>query len=301
MENSQEKIIEVINFSKSFGPKQVVKDLSFDVFKGEIFAFLGANGSGKTTTLRSLLGIYSHDKGELLISGKNFTPELSNKIGYLPEERGLYTNSKVLETMIYFGQLKGLSQNIARKNALEYLDMVELSDKAKLDIKKLSSGQQQKIQLGITILNKPELLILDEPTKGLDPVNRELFTNIFLELNKSGTTIIFSTHQMEEAEKIANRLIMIKNGERALYGEINEIKKQFGSNNISLVFKGKLEKANAFYDAKVEGNHAVITPKERLTQNEIMQNLLTQQIEIIKFEQFNPSLQEIFIKVSQNN
>jgi ABC-2 type transport system ATP-binding protein len=298
---TNEKIIEVKNFSKNFGTKQVVKNLSFDVFKGEIFAFLGANGSGKTTTLRSLLNIYSHDSGELLISGNKFTPQMSNKIGYLPEERGLYTNSKVIETMIYFGQLKGLSSKVAKNNALQYLEMVELADKAKVDIKKLSSGQQQKIQLGITILNKPELLILDEPTKGLDPVNREIFTNIFLDLNKNGTTIIFSTHQMEEAEKIADRLIMIKNGERALYGEVNEVKKQFGDDNIKISFKGALEKENRFYSAKVNGNTALLSPKDSVDQNSIIMSLLKQKIEIIKLEQSNPSLQEIFVKVSQDN
>lgn len=298
---TNEKIIEVKNFSKNFGTKQVVKNLSFDVFKGEIFAFLGANGSGKTTTLRSLLNIYSHDSGELLISGNKFTLQMSNKIGYLPEERGLYTNSKVIETMIYFGQLKGLSSKVAKNNALQYLEMVELADKAKVDIKKLSSGQQQKIQLGITILNKPELLILDEPTKGLDPVNREIFTNIFLDLNKNGTTIIFSTHQMEEAEKIADRLIMIKNGERALYGEVNEVKKQFGDDNIKISFKGALEKENRFYSAKVNGNTALLSPKDSVDQNSIIMSLLKQKIEIIKLEQSNPSLQEIFVKVSQDN
>lgn len=127
---------------------------------------------------------------------------MTNIIGYLPVERGIYTNSKVLETMIYFGELKNIDTKQAKENALEYLEMVDLKDKANSLIKSLSSAQQQKIQLGITIINKPELLILDEPTKGLNPVNRELFTNIFLELNKKGTTIIFSTHQMEEVRKL---------------------------------------------------------------------------------------------------
>lgn len=298
---TKQKMIKVQNFSKSFGTKKVVQDLSFEVQKGEVFAFLGANGSGKTTTLRSLLGIYHADQGELLINEQKFSPEMTNIIGYLPEERGIYTNSKVLETMIYFGELKNIDPKQAKENALEYLEMVDLKDKANSLIKSLSSGQQQKIQLGITIINKPELLILDEPTKGLDPVNRELFTNIFLELNKKGTTIIFSTHQMEEAEKIADRLIMIKNGKRALYGEINKIKKDFGNNQINLTFKGMLEKENDLYKAKITGNDAVITPNHNVSHNQIIQNLANQEIDIISLEQNNPSLQEIFVKVSQDD
>lgn len=248
-----------------------------------------------------MLGICHADQGELLINDQKFSPEMTNIIGYLPEERGIYTNSKVLETMVYFGELKNISTKEAKENALEYLEMVDLKDKANSLIKSLSSGQQQKIQLGITIINKPELLILDEPTKGLDPVNRELFTNIFLELNKKCTTIIFSTHQIEEAEKIADRLIMIKNGKRALYGEINKIKKDFGNNQINLTFKGKLESENELYKAKVSGNHAVITPNENIPHNKIIQNLANQEIDIIALEQNNPSLQEIFVKVSQDD
>lgn len=223
-------IITVQNFSKKFGQTTVISDLSFEVMRGEVFAFLGANGSGKTTTIRTLLGIYEADQGELLINGKKYSQEQSSLLGYLPEERGLYTSSRVLEVLIYFGQLKGLDVKEAKKRALDFLEQVGLLDKQNLHISKLSSGQQQKIQLGITIINRPELLILDEPTKGLDPVNRALFMDILLGLNKQGSTIIFSTHQMDEAERIADRLVMIKKGKRALYGDINEVKSSYGNN-----------------------------------------------------------------------
>ena len=166
-----ENIITIKNFYKSFGSKKVIENLSFEVKQGEIFAFLGANGSGKTTTIRCLLQIYKADKGELLINNKIYSAKMSSMLGYLPEERGLYLNSNVLDTLIYFAQLRGVDKKEAKKRGLEFLEKVGLIDKSNSKISKLSSGQQQKIQLGITIINKPELLILDEPTKGLDPVN----------------------------------------------------------------------------------------------------------------------------------
>src|SRR5690606_11333293 len=291
-------IITVRDFSKSFGQKRVIKDLSFEVKSGEIFAFLGANGSGKTTTLRTLLGIYEPDQGELLINGKEYDPGMSSILGYLPEERGLYVNSPVLETLVYFAQLKGVERSEATKRALEFLENVELADKAKTNISKLSSGQQQKIQLGITIINKPQLLILDEPTKGLDPVNREIFLKMFLDLNKQGSTIIFSTHQMEETEKIADRMLMIKNGKKVLYGDVDKVKRSFGENIIHLNFKGKLPENQKLYDAKVENNYASITPKDKVEPEEILKYLIKEDLTIIKYEIASPSLNEIFIKVS---
>ena len=165
-------IIQIKNFSMKFGTKTVIKDLSFEVMRGEVFGFLGSNGSGKTTTLRALLGLYEPTAGELLIDGKQFAVEDGVKLGYLPEERGLYKKEKVIDTMIYFGRLKGLSQEEARTFSMNYLERVDLSNKAKTRLDKLSGGQQQKIQLGVTIMGDPELLILDEPTKGFDPVNR---------------------------------------------------------------------------------------------------------------------------------
>ena len=296
-----EKAIEIKNFRKSFGDNVVINDLSFDVNPGEVFAFLGANGSGKTTTIRALLGILQPDSGTLLVYGKQYKPEMSNILGYLPEERGMYINSKVLETMIYLGQLKGMTANDAKQNALKYLERVELSDKANNRVKQLSSGQQQKIQLGITVINHPKLLILDEPTKGLDPINRNLMLDIFLELNKhEGSTILFSTHQMEEAEKIAERLIMIKNGDNALYGSVDEVKKSFGNNIIHLRFSGKLPLDEKLYTADVEANYAEITPIKNITTDQILRKLVNSDIIIHEFQIGAPSLNEIFIKVSNS-
>jgi len=222
------KMVEIRHFKMSFGDKTVIKDLSFDVFRGEVFGFLGSNGSGKTTTLRALLGLYQPTAGDLLINGKPYSVESQIRLGYLPEERGLYKKEKVLDVMLYFGQLKGLSRKEAKDFSLKFLERVNLADKANTQLDKLSGGQQQKIQLGVTIMGDPELLIMDEPAKGFDPVNRRLLMNIIEEQRKAGATIIYVTHQMEEVERLCDRLILLKDGQAAAYGTLEEVKSQFG-------------------------------------------------------------------------
>ncbi|OGL23722.1 ABC transporter ATP-binding protein [Candidatus Saccharibacteria bacterium RIFCSPHIGHO2_01_FULL_46_30] len=219
-----------------FGKKTVIKDLSFEVKKGEVFGFLGSNGSGKTTTIRALLGIYQPTDGELLINGEQFSVSSGAKLGYLPEERGLYKKESVIDVMIYFGQLKGLSKADARQRSEAYLERVKLSDKASTRLDKLSGGQQQKIQLGITIMNDPDLLILDEPTKGFDPVNRRLLMDIIEEHQRAGATIIFVTHQMEEVERLCDRIILLKDGTSYAYGTIAEVKKRFNGMSLDDIF-----------------------------------------------------------------
>lgn len=234
--SGNKKIVEIRHFKMKFGDKTVIKDLNFDVFQGEVFGFLGSNGSGKTTTLRALLGLYEPAAGDLLINGKPYAVENQLSLGYLPEERGLYKKEKVLDVMIYFGQLKGLNRNEAKEFSLKFLERVGLSDKANMRLDKLSGGQQQKIQLGVTIMGDPELLIMDEPTKGFDPVNRRLLMNIIEEQRKAGTTIIYVTHQMEEVEQLCDRLILLKDGQAAAYGTLAEVKKQFGGASMDDIF-----------------------------------------------------------------
>lgn len=234
--SGNKKIVEIRHFKMKFGDKTVIKDLSFDVFQGEVFGFLGSNGSGKTTTLRALLGLYEPAAGDLLINGKPYAVENQLSLGYLPEERGLYKKEKVLDVMIYFGQLKGLNRNEAKEFSLKFLERVGLSDKANMRLDKLSGGQQQKIQLGVTIMGDPELLIMDEPTKGFDPVNRRLLMNIIEEQRRAGTTIIYVTHQMEEVEQLCDRLILLKDGQAAAYGTLAEVKKQFGGASMDDIF-----------------------------------------------------------------
>lgn len=228
-------IVEVKNFRMVFDKKTVIKDLSFEVRAGEIFGLLGANGSGKTTTLRALLNFYTPTGGELLIDGKKYDPEdTSVTVGYLPEERGLYRKETVMDNLVYFGELKGLKD--PKDWALKYLKRVKLEDKADQKLEKLSGGQQQKIQLGVTIMNDPKLLILDEPTKGFDPMNRRLLMEIIEELHQKGTAVILITHYMEEVEKLCDRAILLKDGVAHAYGTIAEIKKQHKNKSLEQIF-----------------------------------------------------------------
>jgi ABC-2 type transport system ATP-binding protein len=235
-------LVSVKDFNLRLGGKEIVKDLSFDILPGEIFALLGANGSGKTSTIRSLLNIYQPTSGSLLVDDKVYSPERAHLVGYLPEERGLYVRSTAIDAMTYFGELKGMTRSDARDFSLQYLERVGLADKANLKVKKLSGGQQQKLQLGVAIINNPSLLILDEPTKGLDPVNRKLLLEIVEEHRARGTAVIYITHLMEEVERLADRILIIKNGQRRAYGTKDELKKQYKMKTIEDIFVSIYEK-----------------------------------------------------------
>ncbi len=231
-----DSIISISNFAMKFGKTKVINDLSFEVKRGETFGLLGSNGCGKTTTIRALLGIYPPTAGTLLVDGEPYSVSGGIKLGYLPEDRGLYKKEKVLDVMVYFGQLKGMTREAARTEALNFLERVKLSNKAATRLDKLSGGQQQKIQLGITIMNNPELLILDEPTKGFDPVNRRLLMSIIEEHQQKGATVIMVTHQMEEVERLCDRIILLKDGKAHAYGTVAEVKKKFGGKSLDDIF-----------------------------------------------------------------
>lgn len=233
---SNPNIIEVKHLNMTFGDKEVIKDLSFTVKRGEVFGFLGSNGSGKTTTLRALFNIYQPTKGELLIDGQPFSEKFGGKIGYLPEERGLYKKESVLDVMVYFGELKGMTRLEAKDFATNYLKKVGLEGYIKSRISKLSGGQQQKVQLGVTIMNSPSLLILDEPTKGFDPVNRQLLMDIIMDKKKAGATIVMVSHQMEEVEALCDRILLLKNGVAKEYGYVSDIKNKYGGKNLQDIF-----------------------------------------------------------------
>ncbi len=226
-------IISVKNFKMKFNDKTAISDLSFEVKRGEIFGLLGSNGSGKTTTIRTLLGFYEPTAGELLINGQKYAPG-KVKVGYLPEERGLYKKETVIDTMVYFGELKGIKD--PKEWSMKYLERVGIADKATEKIEKLSTGQQQKVQLGITIMNDPELLILDEPTKGFDPINRKLLMGIIDELHEKGTTVILITHYMDEVERLCDSALLLKNGKAYAYGGVKDIKKKFNGKSFEDIF-----------------------------------------------------------------
>lgn len=293
-------LVTIDHFHMNFGKKNVINDLSFDVKRGEIFGFLGSNGSGKTTTIRALLGLYEPTKGSLLIDGRPFDPKTSSgKLGYLPEERGLYKKEAVIDVMTYFGQLKGIKRTEARAWSLSYLERVGLGDKAKTKLDKLSGGQQQKVQLGVTIMNDPELLILDEPTKGFDPVNRRLLMDIIDEQNKKGASVMMVTHQMEEVERLCERAVLLKNGTAEMYGTIDEIKDTFGGVRIMLRFTGILPKRPALYEiTKQETSYAELTPKDSSQTDRILRELVaSNDLKITTFDVQRPSLDEIFVTI----
>lgn len=231
-----DKIVEIQNLSMRFGDVSVIKDLSFEVMRGETFGLLGSNGSGKTTIIRALLGIIPQSAGTLLIDGEPFDVSGKIRLGYLPEERGLYKKESVIDVMTYFGRLKGMQPQVASNWSLAFLDKVGLQSKAFTRLDKLSGGQQQKVQLGVTIMNDPELLVLDEPTKGFDPVNRRLLMDIVEDHQKNGATVIFVTHHMEEAEKLCDRIILLKNGKVAEYGTVDSVREKHEGKSLDDIF-----------------------------------------------------------------
>ncbi|HVQ44862.1 MAG TPA: ATP-binding cassette domain-containing protein [Candidatus Saccharimonadia bacterium] len=296
---SASPIVSIANFRMQFGDNVVIDDLSFEVNAGETFAFLGSNGSGKTTTIRTLLGIFEPTAGELLVKGRHYDPSMSAFLGYLPEERGLYKKESVLDTMLYFGELRWMSRPAARAWSLTYLERVGLADKAHVAIEKLSGGQQQKIQLGVTIMNDPELMILDEPTKGFDPVNRRLLMEIVEEHSRRGATVILVTHQMEEVERLCDRVILLKDGRRRLYGTVDEIRREYGEEVIDLEFNGQLPLKGRRYEAKLAGKRsAELVAADGCTPQQVLEELVGHHdLVITKFELRRSSLDDIFVNI----
>jgi ABC-2 type transport system ATP-binding protein len=299
MNKEDSLVIDVESFGMSFGNKQVINDLSFNVKRGEVFGLLGANGAGKTTTIRTLLDLYEPTRGTLLVYGNRYNPSMSNLVGYLPEERGLYRNEPVLNTMVYFAVLHGLSKDEATIRSLAYLKQVGLADKASERFVRLSGGQQQKIQLGVTILHNPSLMILDEPTEALDPVNRSLLMDIISERQSNGATIVLVTHRMEEVEQLCDRILLLKNGDAALYGEINKVKEKFGSDVVILKFSGKLPDNKKLYGiSKQLPHYAELTWNKEMTTDKILSYLADQKdLHITSFEVKKPTLNDIFLEL----
>lgn len=289
-------LVSVDHFRMDFGKTTVIKDLSFEVKKGETFGLLGSNGAGKTTTIRALLGIYQPSGGRLLIGDKPYRVDGGVRLGYLPEERGLYKKEKVIDIMLYFGQLKGMPHKDAKAWSLDFLRRVELEDKAQVRLDKLSGGQQQKIQLGIAVMNKPNLLILDEPTKGFDPVNRRLLMDIIEEHQRQGATVIFVTHQMEEVERLCDHILLLKDGGARLYGTVDEAKEQFGGKVLEIVSDQHIPANDKLYAIKRrEGKVTTCEPKGELLA--IQRSLVAAGVSYSKFELKRPSLDDIFVEI----
>jgi ABC-2 type transport system ATP-binding protein len=292
-----EPLVHIENFKMAFANKVVINDLSFDINRGETFGFLGSNGSGKTTTIRALLGIYQPTAGTLHIDGRVFRPEDGKQLGYLPEERGLYKKESVIDVMVYFGRLKGLSRQAAKQWATTYLERTDLADKATLRLDKLSSGEQQKVQLGVTIMNNPELLILDEPTKGFDPVNRNLLMDIIADQKKAGSTVMMVTHQMDEVERLCDRVILLKNGQSEAYGTITEVQDRYGGRTIRLRYSGTIPDSPHFTMSLGERNYAELKFTDVSDEADILKEIVDAGVQVREFTTGKLSLNEIFLKV----
>jgi ABC-2 type transport system ATP-binding protein len=297
MNDATEPIVHIRNFRMDFEGNTVVRDLSFDIERGETFGFLGSNGCGKTTTIRALLGIYQPTAGVLHVNGRPFRPEDGGRLGYLPEERGLYKKESVLDVMTYFGRLKGLSKRAAATWSLAYLEQVGLEDKAKARVDKLSGGQQQKVQLGVTIMNDPELLILDEPTKGFDPVNRRLLMDIIENHKKAGATVLMVTHQMEEVERLCDRVVLLKDGVAEAYGTIPEVQAQYGGTTVRLTYSGEIPASAQYHVTRLETNYAELAVADQVDEALIVRELVNAGVLVRSFVTSKLSLDDIFVKV----
>lgn len=290
-------LVHIEHFGMDFGKKNVIRDLSFDIRSGETFGLLGSNGSGKTTTIRALLGIYLPSRGTLQINGRVFRPENGVKLGYLPEERGLYKKESVIDVMVYFGKLKGLSRNAAHKWSLDFLEQVAMKDREKVSVYKLSSGEQQKIQLGVTIMNNPDLLILDEPTKGFDPVNRRLLLNLIEEQKKLGSTVLMVTHQMDEVERLCDRIILLRDGVSRAYGTVEEVQDEFGNLLIHIEHKGKIPRSDKYAIIEDGTNDSKLEVARGARTSDILQDIIAAEVEVSKFTPTRKSLDDIFVEI----
>ncbi|MCK5145135.1 ATP-binding cassette domain-containing protein [bacterium] len=290
-------VLKVDKIRKQFGDHVAVDEVSFSIDEGMIFGLIGPNGAGKTTSIRMIMNIIAPDSGNVSVMGNTDPRKHTDLIGYLPEERGLYRRMKIKDLLRFMTDLKQVSKVESAKAVDYWLERVELSEWKNKKVEELSKGMQQKIQFIGTILHKPKLLILDEPFGGLDPVNQILIKDILLDLKKQGTTIIFSTHVMESAEKLCEDILLINKSKQVLYGKLAEIKKSFGHQHLIIEYSGK----DTFLDSKEiahfdnYGNHVEI----QLTKNGDAQKILKEAVtmaDIQRFELKEPSLQEIFIE-----
>lgn len=289
--------IQVSQIAKSFGDTYAVVDVSFEVKKGEIFGLLGPNGAGKTTAIRILLDIFQPDHGEVSILGGPMSEDKKDRIGYMPEERGLYQDIPLERCLIYLASLKGVPDQEARKNLSEYLERFDLAEHKGKKIKELSKGMQQKAQIINTLLHKPELIIIDEPFTALDPLNLELVKDVMEELRAQGVTIIMSTHQMQQVEELCDRILLINNGKNLLYGNLNEIRKRYSGHDVLVRAAEKLPDLSGVKDIIRHNGDLKLTLFEDTTPQEVLKTLTARDICLEKFEIAVPALSEIFIRV----
>ena len=287
--------------SKNYGNFRAVHDLSFEVFGGEIFAMLGPNGAGKSTTIRMILDILKPDTGSISVLGGALNDATKDRIGYLPEERGLYRNVPVLEMMVYLGTLKGMASGEARRQAMGYLERLDLADNAKKKVSELSKGMQQKVQFAVTVLHDPDLIIIDEPFSGLDPVNTLVIKDLLIDFMKRGKAVVMSTHQMQQIEEMADRLLMIDRGEQKLYGPVEEVRAQYALPAVRVEGQGNWSLLSGVDRVELSENGkptALLYLKPEISPDSVLAEIAVREDMHLKaFELAVPSLNDIFVQV----
>ena len=293
-------ILELQNIKKYFATQKAVDDISLTVERGQIFGMLGPNGAGKTTLLRMITGIFYPDEGRITFDGKKFDPVNDiGSIGYMPEERGLYKKMKIGEQAMYLAQLKGLSKQDALKKIKEWFIRFEMETWWNKKVEDLSKGMSQKLQFVTTVLHEPKLIILDEPFSGLDPVNSNLIKDQIFQLAKNGSTIIFSTHRMEQVEEICDHIVLINKGKKILDGTVKQVKQDFKENLFSIGTE-QMPSFNGDSPFEIVGSKShsfVVRIKEGSKPNDVLQYLLQHGAGIQSFNEILPSLNDIFIKL----
>ncbi len=286
------------NVSKTFVDKKAVDDISFRIEKPGVFALLGTNGAGKTTTIRMMLGILKKDTGTILWNGKSVDRKNVN-FGYLPEERGIYPKTRIVDQLEYFAKLKGMTKQEAQKNIDYWLDKLKMTEYKYQTAEKLSKGNQQKIQFITAVMHNPELIVLDEPFSGLDPVNTELLKNIILELVKEDKYIVMSSHQMNSVEEFCEDVVILNKGKTVLKGNLNEIKDSYPVKKIEIDTKVDITKIlqdNKLETKNKEGRKHIISINNQEQAQTLLNDLVRNDIVIEKFELLKPTLHEIFIE-----
>jgi ABC-2 type transport system ATP-binding protein len=292
--------VSVSALRKSFGKVQAVQDVSFDVNPGEIFGLLGPNGAGKTTTIRMMMDIFRPDGGQISILGGKLTEKKKSRIGYLPEERGLYKDLSLEQTLVFLATLKGLSESEARSRLAAWLKRMDLYEHRSKKVRELSKGMQQKAQLIATLLHEPDLIVIDEPFSGLDPVNTRLVKDIIEEQRLAGRTIIMSTHQMYQVEALCNRIVLINRGLSVLYGEVNQIKRDFAGNAVRVQGQGEFTQIPGVLQARRHNGSYQMTLESGISPQDIFRRLAQlENVRIERFEIAEPSLDDIFVSVVQ--
>jgi ABC-2 type transport system ATP-binding protein len=298
MTGSPDPVVRLRGVNKAFGANHAVRDLDFDLPRGTVCGLLGPNGAGKTTAIRIMLDILGADSGTVELLGEPVNPRVRERVGYLPEERGMYQKMKVAEHLTFFGEIKGLRHRDAKHQAHEWLDRLGLGDRANDRVDSLSKGMQQKVQFIATILHDPEFLILDEPFSGLDPINSDLLREIVVERKREGGTVLFSTHMIDDAERICDRVCMIAGARKVLDGTLAEVKSSSGRKDVVLVFDGPREflRSPLVESLTDHGRRVELRLARAADPQELLKAAVEAGARIEKFEIAEPSLREIFLE-----